>query len=100
MFSGVVGVKFQSPLLSTSAVPSRLPLSNTCTEVPGSPLPDRVGVVSSVEPPLAIGPWMPPTSSLTASMASFEGALRSTVSANGSVRGLSPVAVVVTVAVS
>ena len=44
--SGVLGVKVQLPLASTTAVPMVLPPSMMLTMAPGSPVPERFGVVS------------------------------------------------------
>ncbi|MPM80468.1 hypothetical protein SDC9_127515 [bioreactor metagenome] len=49
--------------LASSVVPSRI-----VTVAPADALPEKVGVVSSVAPPLAIGPVMDPTSSCTFSI--------------------------------
>ena len=48
---GVVGVKLQLPLASTTAVPIGLLLALMVTTAPGSPVPERVGVLS----PLGLG---------------------------------------------
>ena len=48
---GVVGVKLQLPLASTTAVPIGLPLALMVTTAPGSPVPEIVGVLS----PLGLG---------------------------------------------
>ena len=62
--SGEVGVRLQAPLLPAVAVPIRVPLSYTLTVAPGSALPLKVGVVSSVVPWSATGPCTAPTLSL------------------------------------
>ncbi|MNR23471.1 hypothetical protein D3C85_1404920 [compost metagenome] len=98
--SGVPGVKLQLPLPSTNTLPNRPPLSEICTVLPGSPLPDKVGVVSSVEPPLLTGLCRAPTSSVAASIPGLPGATVSTVRSKIAVGALSPLASVVTVAVS
>ena len=60
---GGVGVNVQLPLGSTVAVPIWIPLSNTVTTEPGSVVPLKVGVGSSVEPPAMIAPTTEPVSS-------------------------------------
>ena len=62
--NGVSGVNVQLPVESTVVVPSGLPLSETSTVAPGSPVPVMVGVVSSVVPPAGISPTFGPTLSV------------------------------------
>jgi hypothetical protein len=79
--SGVVGVKLQLPLGSTTAVPMGVlpPLSKMLMVAPGSPLPLKVGVVSSVVEPGVMGPVCGATSSVSVSALGAGGKAVSTV---------------------
>ena len=74
------GVTDQLPSASTSAEPIFSPLANISTVEPGSAVPLRVGVLSSVTPFWAIAPWMVPMSSRTSLISDWPGARVSTIS--------------------
>ena len=86
--SGVVGVYVQLPRGSTTAVPMTLPLSRMLTVLPGVPVPLKVGVLSSVEPPGTMAPVLSPTLSLLPGVAGFVGAVASILITRGLVEGL------------
>ncbi|MCY1227341.1 hypothetical protein D9M72_396060 [compost metagenome] len=71
--SAVAGVKLQSPLASATTEPSTVVPSYTFTVPPGVALPCRVGVASSVTPPLAISPRMSPALSVAPAMLTVAG---------------------------
>ncbi len=80
---GVAGVKLQLPWLSTSALPSSTPLSNTWMVLPATPVPLKVGKLSSVAALLATSPLTAPTSSTTLLSAGAAGGVTSTVKLKG-----------------
>ena len=64
----------------TRIVSSKVPLSNRLTNEPGSPVPEIVGVLSLVMPPLfATSPVIVPTLSFTSVIAGTVGAMVSTM---------------------
>ena len=80
--SGVVGVKVHRPSGWMVAVPITVPgllPSVTVMVSPGVPVPENVGEVSSVEPPLLMGPVTLPTWSVALGVPGAAGAVVSTV---------------------
>ena len=88
---GLVGVTLQVPLGPTVVVPITVPglLPSVSVMVsPGVPVPVKVGVLSSVEPPPPMGPVTLPSLSVSVGVAGAAGAVVSTVRVSAGLRAL------------